>query len=559
MSALNTRINLARKWRPQTFEDLVGQEHISKTLLNAIRANRLSQGYLFTGTRGVGKTSAVRIFAKALRCPQPISPGVPCNQCSDCTAVSEGRSVDVLEIDGASNNGVDAIREIRENAKYLPSTGTRKLYIVDEVHMLTTAAFNALLKTLEEPPAHVTFLFATTDPQKIPATVLSRCQRFDFRRVSLANLVARLSYIATQEGFSVTADALATLAREAEGSLRDAVSLLDQVLSSSSNTEINSKSVINALGLIDKQIIIDTMRAVLNRSAVDALECAGKVHLYGFDLKQYGKELLRYLRLLMIVKLLEDNKVDASQHAQNYLDISDIDVSDLKSLVALRDIEDLDMMFRALNYGLEDVARSAIPKVVLDVLLIKLASARELVSISIEEPPIKEPKASVGVVSAPVISKPAPIPTPAPHAVAPKAPTVEPKFWKGFVEFVKSQKPLVGSTLEYMGFEGFDQGNSVWTLKLSHSKDHSFYRDQLQSKAYQDALISLTKAYTKAETSTVIRFEFIEVASSRSIEAATEAKKKTEADEKRKSVLESEASRATQQLLGGRLERLEIE
>lgn len=574
-------LGLARKWRPQTFEDLVGQAHIARTISNAIKAGRVSQGYLFTGTRGIGKTTSARIFAKALRCPTPVAPGVPCNKCNDCTEISEGRSVDVLEIDGASNNGVDAVREIRENAKYLPSNGKYKIYIIDEVHMLTTAAFNALLKTLEEPPAHVIFVFATTDPQKIPATVLSRCQRFDFKRVSQKDIMGRLKQICDAEKVNITPEALTILSREAEGSMRDAVSLLDQVLSVGEG-KITADEIASALGLVDKQTVLDCVTGIIKRNPLLALEAVGKVYLHGFDLKQFGREVLRNLRQIIVARLLEQNNSLANLSA--YMDISDVDIADLKALTQERSLDDLDMLFRLLNHGLEEVARSTIPKMVMDVLVVKMASAEELVCLGEIESPedVGTPPTSGGggsrqtsqaSAAKPASAKPAAVraaesqapeqPRPVAAAAAPVAeqasaarqlPTDHTQLWKSAVAFVKSQKPLVGNILEHLGLETITQDSTTTVIKLGYTKDQSFYKDQLLSKAYSDLAHQLLKNYLGR----AVRLEYKEAVSSKSLEDLEQEKHRALLQQRRQNVLDSEAIKATQQLLGAKLERLEI-
>ena len=251
---------IARKWRPNSFNELVGQSHVSQTLLNALKSDRLPHALLFTGPRGTGKTSSARILAKALRCPNAVD-FTPCNSCSDCEDIAAGRSVNVIEVDGASNNGVDAIRELRDAVGYMPSTGKYKVYIIDEVHMLSMSAFNALLKTLEEPPEHVVFVLATTEVHKIPNTVLSRCQRFDFRRIPFRAIAEHLGNICKSENISAEEQALWLLARQGEGSMRDSQSLLDQVITFSSGN-ITLQRVVEVLGLTDRQLLTDTLTAV---------------------------------------------------------------------------------------------------------------------------------------------------------------------------------------------------------------------------------------------------------------------------------------------------------
>ena len=554
-------IGLARKWRPQTFDDLVGQAHITRTLANAIKTGRISQGYLFTGTRGVGKTSSARIFAKAIRCEFSKTPGIPCNQCQDCIEISEGRSINVLEIDGASNNGVDAIREIRENAKYLPSSGRHKIYIVDEVHMLTTAAFNALLKTLEEPPPHLVFIFATTDPQKIPATVLSRCQRFDFKRVSLKDLSERLRFICASERIAIDDGSLSLLAREAEGSVRDGISLLDQVAAMATNNAINPEVIAQALGLIDKATLLEALTCLVTGNALGVLEAVGKIHIHGFDLKQFGRELLRSLRMIMVVQLLSEKKVPIQA---SLLEVSDVDLADFKSLIGQRSHEELDLMFSLLNHGLEDVARSSIPKTVLDVLLIRICAATRYSILSqiksADDIPSREPvRISHSPAPSTILSQPQTQPQQQQRQSAPQSPSASialdsSDFWPKLVAFVKSQKPLLGTILENISFQSVTRTDGLITLLLGYSKEQSFYKEQLQMPAYTDLLLPLLKNFLGC----AVRLDYKEVSFGKSIEMVEKEKTLQNLKRRQQAILESEAMRAAHEVLGGRLEKLEI-
>lgn len=255
---------LARKWRPKLFGEVIGQEHVTKTLQNSVKQNKVAHAYLLTGTRGVGKTTIARIFAKSIRCENLNETGDPCLSCSSCLSVDDGSSLDYIEIDGASNTGVDNIRELIENVQYLPTSGSKKVYVIDEVHMLTVNAFNALLKTLEEPPAHVVFIFATTDPQKLLGTVLSRCQRYDFKTVDLNNLITHIKNIAQKEEITFESEKLITeLAKQGKGSVRDTLSLLDQVLSLVVDKNITESSLLLSLGLANTKLISQLITAVL--------------------------------------------------------------------------------------------------------------------------------------------------------------------------------------------------------------------------------------------------------------------------------------------------------
>lgn len=291
----------ARKWRPQKFDEIVGQRHMVRTLKNAIKNNRVANAYIFSGTRGVGKTTTARILAKALNCVHGPTDN-PCGECKPCRDIKIGSSVDVIEIDGASNRGIDDIRSLRDNVKYAPASGKYKIYIIDEVHMLTKEAFNALLKTLEEPPSHVIFIFATTETNKVPDTILSRCQWFDFKTLHIDDIVKQLSFIAEKDGISINKDYLKMIAKNAEGSMRDAQMLFDQVISFSGEV-IKEEDVKNVLGLVDKKLIEDLMNSIIKKDCRELIKLVGKLRESGYDIKIFYKEMVEYIRDMIIMKI----------------------------------------------------------------------------------------------------------------------------------------------------------------------------------------------------------------------------------------------------------------
>lgn len=293
---------LARKWRPQCFEDVVGQEHITRTIKNAIATRRIHHAFLFIGSRGIGKTTTARILAKALNCLKSDGPTVePCGVCDNCESIGRGTNIDVIEIDGASNNGVEDVREIRDNVRMVPANSRYKVYIIDEVHQLSTAAFNALLKTLEEPPAHAVFVLATTEAHKIPATIVSRCQRYDFRRVGSSCLVELLRKIVTAEGIKASDEALFAIARAAEGGVRDSESILDELITYCQG-EITFQDVFDVLGLVDWKVLHSVCDAIVEKDVARLLTLVEEVVSAGKDLSQFVEELLRYFRNLLVCK-----------------------------------------------------------------------------------------------------------------------------------------------------------------------------------------------------------------------------------------------------------------
>ena len=358
-----TYLALARKYRPKLFSDIVGQEHVVQTLTNAISMDRVHHAFLFTGARGVGKTTTARILAAALN-----GEGGPATEpdLNDplCADIASGACPDVLEIDGASNTGVDNIRELRENVRYLPSRARFKLYIIDEVHMLSTAAFNALLKTLEEPPSHVKFIFATTEPHKIPVTILSRCQRFDFRKVPMALLTEHLKGILEREGLSLGPEAIQAVAREAQGSVRDAMSLLDQVLSFTGG-QPDDQQVIEALGIVDRQTIFDLLDAVLARSADDLLALVGKIDARGHELSDVCTLLVEHIRDVMVFKTAKEPQRVLGERSPGEL-------AALEAQAGRCQPAELHRLFALAVDVAEQVTRSPFPRVSLEMGLLRL-------------------------------------------------------------------------------------------------------------------------------------------------------------------------------------------
>ena len=358
---------LARKWRPRGFDDLIGQESIIRVLTNSLEQGKIAHAYLFSGPRGVGKTSTARILAKALNCKNGPTPA-PCGTCSFCTSITDGSSIDVMEIDGASNNSVNDIRDLRERVKYVPSGGRYKVYIIDETHMLSDAAFNALLKTLEEPPPHVVFVLATTAPGKIPATVLSRCQHLPFRRIPGYKIKERLKNIANTEGISITDPALEMVARAADGSLRDSLTILDQI--SSFSSDINESEVSDLLGITDFGLLSQLSVALIKGKREDMITITTELAEKGADIRAFVRELIQFFRNLLVSSIVKD--------PGKILDIGTEEIDFIKNILKETSEEQLTLILSELLSAEIDIKNSSSPRLAFEISLLKASFLKDM-------------------------------------------------------------------------------------------------------------------------------------------------------------------------------------
>ncbi|MBI5194148.1 MAG: DNA polymerase III subunit gamma/tau [Nitrospirae bacterium] len=360
---------LARKWRPNTFQELTGQGHVSKTIENAIKSERIAHAYLFSGVRGVGKTTVARILAKSLNCAEGPT-AIPCMKCQSCHEITGGYAVDVVEIDGASHTGVDNIRELQENAQYAPLRGRYKIYIIDEVHMLSTSAFNALLKILEEPPPHIVFIFATTEPHKIPATIHSRCQTYQFRRISYKEIMERLQFILHEEGIKAGESALSIVARASDGSMRDALSLLDQVIAYTGEN-ITDEDVAWILGTAE-HLTVHLIQHILNKDSAGALNILKELSDGGYDIKQFLLNIVEHIRNLTMIKLGVGGDV---------IDLPSEEIAAASKLAEGVPIEDFQRLFGIFSSALEEMRWFPYPRFSLEMAVIKASNMRPVVPV----------------------------------------------------------------------------------------------------------------------------------------------------------------------------------
>ncbi len=404
---------LARKWRPRTFDEVVGQSTVTRTLKNALASGRVGHAFLLSGARGVGKTTTARILAKALNCSKGDAPTPdPCGECSSCVEITAGTALDVQEIDGATHNGVEQVRELRESARYSPARDRFKVWIIDEVHMLSTGAFNALLKTLEEPPPRVKFIFATTEYHKIPDTILSRCQQYDFRMIPARELITHLRKVADADGIKVSDDTLARIARAAEGSARDGLSLFDQVLSFS-GSEVRDEDVSALLGLIDRDLLFGASSAIAASDSLALLELVERLSDYGADYRNFARELLLHFREILLTKV-------APEGSAILVALAPDEVRRLRPLAEAYSEEDLLRAFEVMSRAEGDLRFAQDPRVTLEFALLKLAHLRRLV-------PLAELVARVEALGSGKPTRPTALPRPAsPPASAPDAPPSTP-------------------------------------------------------------------------------------------------------------------------------------
>ena len=528
----------ARKWRPQTFEEVVGQVHVARTLTNAIRQGRIAHAYLFSGMRGVGKTTMARILAKLLNCAAASSgPTIaPCQSCPSCQAITAGQSPDVMEIDGASNRGIDEVRELRELVKYAPMAGKYRVYIIDEVHMLTKEAFNALLKTLEEPPAHVVFIFATTEDHKIPSTILSRCQHFHFKRITRQEIIAHLERIIREEGIRITGPGLGLIAKAADGSLRDALSFLDQVVAYSGK-EVNDQDLQVILGAAGRELLLSMVKAILERRTPEALRWVKELGDHGLDYRQFTSELLEYLRHLVIAR--------SSTAPEELIDLSPEEVSEIRRLSSLAGVEELQRLFGIFSLALESFRGTVHPGFVLEMAVIRATKIEPLESFekllerlrlleqslgedgpknpAVRTPAVAsaEPKASASKIqikpaaetepmaaARPTESKPASVKAGEENPERPGGTGLPLEQWSRVVKRFLQEKPNLGSYLEKGVVQEWIPGDAKDVLVIGYDEGAAFFAEYIQKEESRPLIAAaLREVFQRLVELKVVRLE----------------------------------------------------
>src|SRR6266540_118864 len=506
----------ARKHRPMTFAEVTGQTHVVRTLTNALASGRTAHAYLFSGMCGVGKTTMARILAKALNCEKGPTP-TPCLTCVSCREIGAGMSFDVMEIDGASSNSVDDVREMRETVRTAPAHGRYRVYIIDEVHMLSAAAFNALLKTLEEPPAHVVFVFATTEAHKIPPTILSRCQHFTFRRIPRRDVIDTLKRVAAAEGIAIDDRSLSALARASDGSLRDALSLLDQAVAFGGK-RVEADQLMILLGAVPHELLRGVLEAVLARDAAGALKALAAVQDHGCDVRQFCGELMEHVRNLLVGKIVPD--------AGDLIELGPDEQAEIKADAARLTVEHIQELFRVFLQAEDGIRASQYPWFVVEMAAVRASRiGQEQAAPSPARPEAKVvPAASEpGPASAPRAERPQPVrETPPPPPARPEPVNLE---WEAVVARILAERPNIGAFLEESGLVGV--AGDLVTVGFPAAAGTAL--KMMQQESYQQAVAEACSALAGRH----LRVRVVSLESGTAVPTAAQLRREREATRER--------------------------